>query len=130
MKKLIITLCFILTVCNLQAENMNDEEVYSVSMIQLIATPEKYHGKWVKLIGVPCIDFEADSIWLSLEHFKNKVYGNSIHLKIENVKINEYKKYNGKYVILTGKFNKGKKGHMGMHKGSISCIKRYDLWSK
>ena len=50
-----------------------------VSMINLIATPEKYHGKIVRIIGVAFIEQRRSSaIFLTADCYKNYVAKNSL----------------------------------------------------
>ena len=37
---------------------------YSVSLIRLIANPEKYHGKKIQVTGYINLEFEGDAIYL------------------------------------------------------------------
>ena len=39
------------------------------------------------------------------------------------------KDFNKRYVIIVGRFNMNKKGHMGMFGGSIENITRLDSWN-
>ncbi len=99
-----------------------------VSMVQLIATPEKYDGKFVRVIGVGNLEFEGDCISLSKEDLKYGV-GNSIWIELDGtISYDEAAQYNGEYVIVEGVFDKDDCGHMDMFRGSIKNISRYDLW--
>ena len=103
-------------------------------MINLIATPEKYHGKVVRLIGVSFIKFESNGIYLSKEHLNNGVTKNALWLSFDFKAIGkteeELSKYNGQYVLVEGVFNIDDKGHMGLKSGSIEKITRFDPWEK
>lgn len=101
-----------------------------VSMIQLIATPEKYDGEFVRVIGVGNLELEGNYISLSQEDWKFSV-GNQIWIELGNIGISyeEATQYNGEYVILEGVFDKDDCGHFGMFHGSIKNISRYQLWN-
>lgn len=107
---------------NMYAEN--------VTMIELIATPEKYDGKLVRVKGVGNLEFEENCIYLSKEDRK---YGTDnciwIGLGKRATPYEEAIKYNGEYVILEGIFDKDDCGHMNMFCGSIKSISRYELWN-
>ena len=62
--------CFAISVANQKAE--------SISLMQLILNPEKHHGKLVRVIGVSRIEFEGNGIWFMKEHYKHRVYKNSL----------------------------------------------------
>ena len=102
---------------------------FDVSMIQLIANPEKYDGKFVRVIGVGNIEFEGNCISLSKEDLKYRV-GNSIWIELgKDFSYKEVAQYNGEYVIVEGIFDKDDRGHLGMFYGSIKQISRYELWN-
>lgn len=112
-------------------EGINPANQYAieVSMVQLLATPEKYHGKLVRVIGVGNLEFEGNYLSLSKEDHAYGV-GNSVWIELGN-KATPYekaKKYNGKYVIVEGFFDKDDRGHFDMFCGSIKDISRYELW--
>ncbi len=112
-------------------ETPNSANPYAknVTMIQLIATPEKYDGQLVRVIGVGNLEFEGNCISLSKEDLKYGV-GNSIWIELgeKAISYEEAKQYNGEYVIIEGVFDKDDCGHMSMFCGSIKNINRYDLW--
>ena len=105
-----------------------------VSLIQLIANPEKYHGKRVRVIGVARIEFEGNGIWLTKEHYEHRIYKNSLWIepdyKTLGSKRQQLQELNGKYVLMDGVFNKNHKGHRGMNSGSLEKIIVYQLWEK
>lgn len=100
-----------------------------VTMVQLLATPEKYDGKLVRVIGVGNLEFEGNFLSLSKEDY---VYGasNSIWIELGEraIPYDEAKEYNGKYVIVEGIFDQYDRGHMSLFSGSIKNISRYQLW--
>lgn len=109
--------------------NPVNEYATDVSMVQLLATPEKYDGKLVRVIGVGNLEFEGNYISLSKE---DHMYGagNSIWIELgeKAISYDEAKEYNGKYVIVEGFFDKDDRGHFDMFCGSIKDISRYQLW--
>ena len=112
-------------------ETSNSANPYAkdVTMIQLIATPEKYDGQLVRVIGVGNLEFEGNCISLSKEDLKYNV-GNSIWIELGKgaISYEEAQRYNGEYVIIEGVFDKDDCGHMDRFCGSIKNISRYDLW--
>ncbi|MBR2900757.1 MAG: helix-turn-helix transcriptional regulator [Clostridia bacterium] len=112
-------------------ENSANEYAINVSMVQLLATPEKYDGKLVRVIGVGNLEFEDDSLSLNKEDYEHGT-GSSIWLELgeKAISYKEAKEYNGKYVIVEGFFDKDDRGHFGMFCGSIKDINRYDLWER
>ena len=100
-------------------------------MVQLLATPEKYDGKLVRIIGVGNLEFEENYLSLSKEDHEFGA-GNSIWIELGDKAIpyEEAKEYNGKYVVVEGFFDKDDCGHFDMFCGSIKDISRYQLWEK
>ncbi|MBQ6803118.1 MAG: hypothetical protein IJP04_00530 [Clostridia bacterium] len=104
------------------------QKYQNVSIIQLIANPEKYHGQGVRVKGVGNLEFEGDSISLSQEDWKYHL-GNRLWLELgKEISYTEAKQYNGQYVIIEGIFDQHDTGHLGMFYGAIKNITRYEPW--
>jgi hypothetical protein len=133
-KKIFITLSIILITNFCFAYGKAASNPIDTSLIQLIANPEKYNGKLVRVIGVTNIGFEVNAIYTSKEHHKYGVTKNSLWIspdtKALGVKEDQLTKYNGKYVLIEGIFNKDDTGHMGMNSGSIDKVSRFQLWER
>jgi hypothetical protein len=97
-------------------------------MIQLIANPEKYDGKLVFVKGVGNLQYEGDAVYLNIDDYINGNTLNGLWITLDEdvISYEEAKKYNGKYVIIIGEFDKDNKGHFGSWSGSINHITRYD----
>ena len=52
------------------------------SIINLIATPDAYHGKRVRTEGVAVIQFEGNGLYLTLEHARVGAMANAVRLAI------------------------------------------------
>jgi len=128
--KYLTTFILISIVCF--AFDKSEQSIISVSLINLISTPEKYHNKYIRVIGVIDLEFENNKIWLSKESRKYKLNKNALWIVPNYTQLaipkDELKKYNGKYVLIEGIFNKNSKGHLGMNSGEINHITRYNLW--
>ncbi len=124
----IITLVIVFAVAFFTRHSSNDR-IEDVTMIQLIATPERYDGKFVKVIGVGNIEFEGNYIALNQEEYEHYT-GNRIWIALGNKTISyeEAAQYNGKYVIVEGVFDKDDRGHMSLFCGSIKDVSRYQVW--
>jgi len=90
-----------------------------LSIISLIANPEKYYGKRISITGYMITEFEGTAIYLSREDFDNRIYKNSIFLLIG--KGSDYQYYNKEYVTLDGTFISGN-GHMGLFGGMLKDV--------
>ena len=111
-------------------QNPANSYAESVTMIQLIATPEKYDGKLVRVIGVGNLEFEGNCIALSKDDLEYGVVGTSIWIELgeQATPYEEAQQYNGEYVIVEGVFDKDDSGHMGLFSGAIIDVSRYELW--
>ncbi len=109
--------------------SLSGNYVVDVSMIDLIATPERYHGVKVRLVAVGNLDFEGNYISASKEAWEN--YTNDriwIELGEQLAPHGErLRRYNGEYVIIEGVFNMYDKGHFAMFQGALHNVTRYDL---
>jgi len=92
-----------------------------VSIIQLIANPAQYHGKKVIVSGFLNIEFEGTAIYLHRDDCTFSQYSNGLWCSINEAK---YGKFNRRYVIMEGVFNRDMRGHMGLWSGSIEKIDR------
>lgn len=104
---------------------------YDISMIRLIATPEKYDGKQIQVIGYLNLEFEGTAIYLHKEDYSKGISDNGFWVNFSK-EIGERKNlnnYNKKYVIIAGTFDMNSRGHMGMFGGTIKNITRLDLWN-
>lgn len=102
---------------------------YNVSIVRLIATPEKYHNKAVQIIGYLNLEFEGNAIYLHKDDYDNREYKNSFWVSFSNnLDKKEIENCNNSYVILQGIFDMGAHGHRGLFGGEImrvtSIVKR------
>lgn len=104
-------------------------EVYDVSMIQLVATPEKYDGRQVRVIGFLRLEFEGDALYLHREDYENGLSRNAVFLSIPGgTPAGTKERVDNNYVIIEGTFDSKMKGHGHMYSGVIKDIKRLDPW--
>jgi hypothetical protein len=93
----------------------------TVSIVQLIATPEKYDGKVVQVMGFLRLEFEGDAIYLHEDDYKHAILKNGLTV-VRNVKINEMAdRLDLHYVVLEGTFDV-RSGNMGLNSGTITNI--------
>ena len=106
------------------------EEIKYVSIIQLIATPEKYRGSYISVIGYVSLEFEGNAIFLSKNDYQYAMTRNGLWLNLEEGKeIGEFqKKYSGKFCLVEGVFSPENHGHLGMWSGAIENIRRFEVW--
>ena len=120
----------LILICSVKIYSQNDtipkpkkiepkKQTEYVSIISLIANPEKYNGKRIGISGYMSAEFEGTAIYLSREDFDNRINKNSIFLLIG--KGENYQIYHKEYVSLEGTFIIGG-GHMGLYSGMIKDV--------
>ena len=104
------------------------EEPVDVSMLQLIATPEKYQGKLVRAIAFLRIEFEGNALYLHKEDYDHRIAKNAIWLQLSHDAMLKAEGISNQYVIVEGHFDGQQKGHMGLFSGTLSDVIRLDPW--
>jgi len=100
------------------------DEPINVSLIQLIANPKEYDGKFVRVGGFASFEFEGDAIYLHKDDMRYCLTKNGLWLDTGSL---GKQKFNGKYVSVEAIFNATSKGHMGLWSGSLQRISRMGL---
>ena len=96
-----------------------------VSMIQLIANPDKYHGKTVGINGYLRNVFEHSSIYYTKELSDRRSTKDALWVRYhKDCKMNPHTEdgleyFDKKWVLLVGQFRKDEFGHMGANSGAI-----------
>jgi len=85
-----------------------------VSLIQLIATPEKFDGKLVSVEGFLHIGREAQLLYLGQEDYKHGLDGDALWFHLDENMAKDASKLNRNYVGIVGVFN-------AMHRGPYGC---------
>lgn len=126
MKKVLILVISVILIIGCSHPN---NELVKTSIINLIATPEKYHNKDVQVIGVVNLEFESNELCLSKSDLEYHINNNCLWIELgSEISYEEAQNLNGKYAIIEGTFDMNNKGHLGMYAGSITDITRYELW--
>ena len=123
MKIYLIVIWLILIPINLLSQNdsvaiREFAQSESISVINLIANPEKYYDKRVSIRGYFINDFEGTAIYLNREDYEYKIYQNSIFLILNN---SDFRLFHKEYITIDGIFIKGN-GHMGLFGGMLKDI--------
>lgn len=96
------------------------------SIVQLLATPEKYDGKLVRVIGFLCLAFEGYAVYLHREDFDRGLTLNALWVDVPEKRD---ERLSQKYVLLEGTFDASDHGHMGLFGGAITRITRMSVWN-
>lgn len=103
----------------------SQEQPVAVSLIQLIANPDVYHGKRVRLIGFCHFEFEGNALYLHKEDFDNHILQNAVWLDAD---MNKFGKTNNMYVVVEAVFDGNAKGHKGLFSGMLRDVRRLQPW--
>lgn len=98
-----------------------------VSLIQLIAAPEKYQGKAVRLMGFLRLQFEGNAIYLHKEDDEQSLYKNGLWLDLPAGR-RTASQLDGNYVIVEATFDGKDKGHLDRWSGSLTNVTRLELY--
>jgi len=99
-----------------------------VSLLQLIANPEKFDGKPIRVIGFLRLEFEGNTLYLHREDYENAISGNGIWVDVSTEMAKQEDSLNMHYVLLQGIFSANDRGHMSLWSGSIKKIRRAIVW--
>jgi hypothetical protein len=102
-------------------------------VIQLIATPERFDGKRVRVIGFLKLEFEGNALYVHREDYDQAIAKNALWIDTTPQKTGSTPAFASKdlsdqYVIVEGVFDAKNTGHMGSFSGAIKQISRADRW--
>jgi hypothetical protein len=102
-------------------------DIPNVSLVSLIATPERFENTVLRVQGVAYLDSKhyINAIFLTRE---DKVKGNvpnAIFLYLSPA-IRDADRLNGKFVIVEGRFSSKSKGHLGVFPGCLLEVSRVE----
>jgi hypothetical protein len=101
----------------------------NTSIVELIANPQRYDNRRVRIIGFLRLEFEGNGIYLHQEDFIHGIAENAIWVDPPKAMTKEQmNQVNNKYVICEGVFHAKLHGHMGMFAGELSDINRLESW--
>jgi hypothetical protein len=95
-----------------------------VSLVQLLATPERFDGKEVQVAGFVQLEFESTVLYLHREDHGAQLLQNSLWLSQDSPEVAaRHDQLNLNYVELVATFHSKRKGHMGLFPGTLSGIR-------
>jgi hypothetical protein len=104
------------------------EHIYHVSLVQLIADPDRYDGKLVNVIGFLRLEFEGNILYLGEADYSNSIPENGIWINVTKQMIADKEDLNNRYVQILGTFSASKGGN-ALGSGSIQVIRKATFWS-
>lgn len=108
----------------------SSQQPLSVSLLQLIATPDAFDGKYVRVHGFVRIEHEETAIYLHREDAEHMLTKNGLWLAANDVATEGSKEAQVKdrYALIEGRFVANKKGHRSLWSGSVEDISRMEPW--
>lgn len=102
-------------------------EPINVGMVALLASPERYEGKFIRTHGFLCIEFEGDALYLHEEDYRYGLTKDSFALRLTDSQRKEFKGLSLKYVLIEGRVyaNGPEQDDSG---GAIGNITRFEAW--
>ncbi len=106
-----------------------DVEAKDVSLIQLIANPQTYDHKIVRVIGYLRIEFEGNALYFHRDDLELGMTRNGVWIDLpKDMTPAQSKIVNNQYVICTARFVAGRHGHMGLFSGEFDEVTRLEAW--
>ena len=99
---------------------------YQVSLLELVARPELFDGKRVRVTGYVHLEFEGNALYLSRHDLDHHQYANGVWVEFETGLAS--KLCQDRYVIIEGRFSSEDRGHLGMWSGAIREISLCQPW--
>jgi hypothetical protein len=98
-----------------------------VSMIQLIANPEKYNGKKVSVVGYLNVTVDGDSLYLHEEDYVRGIEPDGLWIVLRP-ELRRDEKLGLHYVFVSGQFVAGPRGNYSSAAGGLIDITRCMPW--
>lgn len=101
-----------------------------VSLVQLVATPERYDGKQVSVVGFLVFGFEGDGLYLHKEDYDNGIDANAVRVDRTQDMSRDLEKLNRNYVQIVGAFRQEGSPFGFASEGHIVNVQKCELWSQ
>lgn len=99
-----------------------------VSIINLIAAPEKFNERQIKVAGFAVVEFERHALYLSELDAMKGLSKNGVWLDFSSYRVNDPKMFNNTYVLVEGIFDMNMLGHGALYSGGIREISAMVRW--
>jgi hypothetical protein len=107
-------------------EPVHAAPINEVSIVLLIADPERFDGQAVRMIAILRLEFEGNALYLHREDDEFSISRDGIWIDLTDSQLRAWKKSSSGYVIAEGGFTAKRKGHSGMWRGSLEQVKSLD----
>jgi hypothetical protein len=120
-----VRLLWIALLCNLAPVKTvaKEENFTQVSLVSLIAIPEKYDGRLVLVKGIAHFDSKTSmyAIFLTRDDMRASNGLNALYL-ILGSSVANIDRFNDKYVLVRGRFEANNKGHLDSFSGAVNDV--------
>jgi len=107
-----------------------EEAPRDISLINLIATPERFDGKRVRLVGFLRIEFEGNALYLHEEDLRQGITDNAVWIDLpKGTDRKHYAPLSDHYVLVEGRFEANLRGHLNLFSGTITDVTRLEIWA-
>jgi hypothetical protein len=108
-------------------EGASASDPVAVSLLELIATPERFKGRWVRLMGFAVLEFEGNAVYLHEEDYLHSLTRNAVWLDLKGSAVAQP---NGPaYAIVEGRFDPDVHGHLDLFAAGLVQVQRLSPWA-
>ena len=101
---------------------------YRPSFVYLLAHPEQFEGRRIRIIGYLNLEFEGNAVYMHREDFQRSLSKNGFWVSFRKG-VDIPGDVSGSYVQLEGTFTSKSAGHLGLWSGEISDISFVRKWA-
>jgi hypothetical protein len=100
-------------------------EPVDVSMVALLAVPEKYDGKYVRTTAFLCLEFEGNALYLHEEDYRYGMSKNALWIDLSKSQEQQFKNLSLGHVLVEGVMVANR---MDLFSGMITHVSRLESW--
>lgn len=129
MRRIVAIILLIISAASFGAAEKFQSTPLNVSLLELIATPQRFDGVLVNVVGYLDMSREGDLLYLHQTDSENMLNSNAIWVhRTEQMGVDKIK-INRKYVKVVGVFRSGFKEQLGTPSCGIPDPTRVESWS-
>lgn len=110
-----------------QTTGESPEDPIDASLIELIGSPERFRGRWVRVIGYVALEFEGTAIFLHEEDYARGLVRNALWLDVERSAAALFPRPG--YAVVEAQFAPDQHGHMSLFSGGLTRVGRLEAWA-
>lgn len=92
---------------------VEEEGCHEVSLVRLIATPDRYHASRVRVVGFLDLVFEGWGLYLHEHDAVFSINANAVAIEPDDAILKRRDSLNNRYVLIEGMYDQGFNGHRG-----------------